>query len=435
MPLWTLHGDGRTVAPGEIVAPDERLAWPRMTGIAAQHVVAMFGATFLVPVITGFPPTTTLLFSGIGTLVFAAITRGRVPSYLGSSFAFVAPVIAASADGGMAEALGGIVVAGLGIAVVGLVVQRAGAIWVDRVLPPVVTGTVVALIGLNLAPVSYQDASTDPWTATVSLVATLLAVVLFRGFLSRMSVLVGVAAGYAVAAARGGVDLSGVASAAWLGPPPFTTPVFTVEDVVLFLPVVLVTVAENVGHVKAVAAMTGRPLDDVMGRALLGDGIATTLAGSLGGSGTTTYAENIGVMAATRIYSSAAYLIAGGFAVALSLSPKVGAVIASIPEGVLGGVTFVLYGMIAVLGARIWIQGRVDLADPVNLTTAAVGVTMGAANVTLVFGAYSFTGIAVGSFAALATFHVLRAVARWRGTAAPSPAAGPDDGPGLPGAS
>lgn len=427
MPLWTLHGDGRTVPPGEVIAPDERLAWPRMFGVAGQHVVAMFGGTFLVPVLTGFPPATTLLFSGIGTLLFALITQGRVPSYLGSSFAFIAPVLAATADGGYPTALGGIVVVGLVVAVVGLSVSWAGPRWVERVLPPLVTGTIVALIGFNLAPTAAADAATAPVTATVTLVVTLLAAVFFRGFLGRLSVLVGVAVGYAFALTQGQLDTSELADAPWLGFPTLTSPTFSVEAAVLFLPLALVLVAENVGHVKAVAAMTGRDLDGVMGRAILADGLSTTVAGMGGGSGTTTYAENIGVMAATRVYSSLAYVLAGAFAVLLSMSPKVGAFIATIPDGVLGGVTLVLFGLIGVLGARIWVSAGVDLTAPVNLMTAAVGLTLGIANVTLVWGSLTFTGIAVGTVATVIAFHVLTGVTRWRGTGPHLPA--PSDRP------
>ncbi|WP_431945057.1 uracil-xanthine permease family protein [Micromonospora marina] len=422
---WTLHGDGRQVRPGDVVAPDERLSWPRTIGVGVQHVVAMFGATFTVPLITGFPPATTLLFSGLGTLLFLLITGNRLPSYLGSSFAFIAPVLAAKTDGGIGAALGGIVVAGVALAIVGVVVQVAGSRWIDALMPPVVTGAIVMLIGLNLAPVAWDgDGSgtgvkAQPLIAVITLAAILLTTVLFRGFVARLSILVGVVVGWVVAALTGNLDqqaVSGLRQADWIGFPEFHTPSFDARAVVLVIPVILVLIAENAGHVKAVAAMTGRNLDRDMGRALLGDGVATVLAGSGGGSGTTTYAENIGVMAATRVYSTAAYWVAGGTAILLGLCPKFGALILTVPAGVLGGATTALYGLIAILGARIWIENRVDFHDPINLFTAAVAVIIGAANYTLAAGDLSFNGIALGTAAALAIYHGMRLIARLRGT-------------------
>jgi uracil-xanthine permease len=413
---WTLHGDGARIAPGEVVSPGERLSWPRTVGIGLQHVVAMFGATFLVPVLTGFPPATTLFFSGLGTIAFLLITGNRLPSYLGSSFAFIAPITAATASGGPSVAVGGILAVGLLLALVGVLVHFAGARWIDAVMPPVVTGVIVALIGLNLAPVAWQNFELAPLTALVTLVAITLISVGFRGIVGRLAILLGVLVGYLFAVVRGEVDFSQVRAAAWFGFPEFTAPSFDPAVLGLFVPVVLVLVAENVGHVKSVAAMTGQNLDHVMGRALLADGVATTLAGTGGGSGTTTYAENIGVMAATRVYSTAAYWVAAGGALLLSMSPKVGALINTIPPGVLGGVTTMLYGMIGILGARIWVQNRVDFSDPVNLTTAAVPLIIGIANYTWVAGALRFEGIALGTAAALLIYHGMRWISRWRGT-------------------
>ena len=414
MSVWTLHGDGRTVAPDAVVRPEERLAWPYTIGIGLQHVVAMFGATFLVPVLTGFPPSTTIFFSGIGTLLFLLVTRNRLPSYLGSSFAFIAPVTAASADGGIPEALGGIVAAGALLALVGLLVQAVGTGFVDHLLPPVVTGAIVLLIGLNLAPVARTNFEAGPFVALVTLLVVVVVTVASRGLLGRLSIVLGVVVGYVLSALRGEVSMDAVRSADWVGLPDFTAPRFTLHAVVLVLPVVLVLVAENTGHVKAVASMTERSLDDTMGRAYVGDGLATVVAGLGGGSGTTTYAENIGVMAATRVYSTAPYYVAAGFAVLLGLSPKVGALIAAIPQGVLGGVTTVLYGLIAVLGARIWIESRVDFRDPVNLVTAAIAVIIGAADYQFAVGDLEFGGISIGSVVAVVTYRVMRVLQRRR---------------------
>jgi uracil-xanthine permease len=408
--VWKIHGDGRSVQPGEVVRPDERLYMPNMLGLGAQHILAMFGATALVPVLTGFPVATTIFWSGVGTILFNLITRNRVPSYTGSSFAFIAPVIAAKAEGGVPAALGGILVAGVALAIVGVIVDRAGYRVIEFLLPPVVTGAIVALIGLNLAPVAKDQFEQQAGIALVTLVAILLIGVVFKGFVSRLSVFGGVLVGYVFAAIVGDVDWSGVHEAAWVGFPDFITPDFNGRAIVLIVPaVLLVLLAENAGHVKAVGAMTERNLDGMIGRSFVGDGVATTLSGLFGGSGTTTYAENIGVMGYTRIYSTLAYLIAGAIAIALGLLPKFGAIISAIPVGVLGGAVTVLFGMIAVLGGRIWIDARVNFRDPVNLVTAAVALIVGAGNYVLTWGDYEFAGIALGTVAAIVTYQVLRA--------------------------
>lgn len=410
---WTLHGDGRTIAPGQVVAPEERLTWPRTIGIGAQHIVAMFGATFLVPLITGFPPSTTLFFSGVGTMIFLLMTAGRVPSYLGSSFAFIAPITAAKTDHGMAGALGGVVLAGVALFLIGLVVQMLGAGWLRALMPPLVTGAIVALIGLNLAPAAKNNFVVSPVTGTVTLVVIALVTVLGRGLLGRLAILLGVLAGYVAAVLRSEVKFDLVEKAGWIGLPEFHRPSFHLSVAALFIPVVLVLVAENIGHVKSVAQMTGRDLDDVSGRALMADGLATTLAGAGGGSGTTTYAENIGVMAATKVYSTAAYWVAALGALLLSFCPKFGAAIATVPAGVLGGAGTMLYGMIGLLGARIWIDNKVDFGNPINLTAAAIGLIIGIADYTWKIGDLTFSGIALGTLAVLLCYHVMRGLNRW----------------------
>ena len=427
---WRLHGDGRVIAPGDVVDPDERLTWPRTIGLGTQHVLAMFGATFLVPLLTGFPPATTLLFSGIGTILFLIVTGNRLPSYLGSSFAFIGPVLAATKSHGMPSALGGIMLSGLLLAVVGGIVHVAGIRWIEWLMPPVVTGTIVALIGLSLAPVSWSNFKVQPYTAIVTLVAAVLCMVAFKGLLGRLSILVGVVFGYVVAAFQRQLDFTAVRHAAWIGLPHFTAPRFNGGVLALFVPVVLVLIAENLGHVKAVAAMTGKPLDHVMGRAFIGDGLATIVAGSAGGSGTTTYAENIGVMAATRVYSTAAYWVAGATAVLLGLSPKFGALIGTIPKGVLGGATVALYGLIGVLGARIWIESKVDFKNPANLMTGAIGLVVGIAGFEWTTGDLTFTAIALGTVATIVTYHVMTLVGRASGVIeAPRPEPEPEPEP------
>ncbi len=429
MKIWKLHGDGRTVAPGEIVKPGERLSWPSTIAIGVQHVVAMFGATFLVPVLTGFPVSTTLLFSGVGTLLFLLITRNRLPSYLGSSFAFIAPVTAATATAGMGSALAGIVAVGILLAIVGLIAHLTGTRWIDRLMPPVVAGAIVALIGFNLAPVAWQNFQQGPLVATITLVAVVLFSVLFRGFLGRISIFLGVIVGYVAAAFTGELDFGPVEEAAWIGLPEFHFADFaspgTWSVLAMFLPVVLVLIAENVGHVRGVAALTDDTVNKSTGRALMADGLATTVAGFFGGSGTTTYGENIGVMAATRVYSTAAYWVAGATAILLSLSPKLGAVINSIPAGVLGGVTTALYGLIGVIGIKIWVDNRVDFSRPVNQYTAAVALVMAIAGFTAAWGDFQLGAIVLASVAALVIYHLGNLIARLRKT-------GADDGGPIP---
>ncbi|PKQ21639.1 MAG: nitrate reductase [Actinobacteria bacterium HGW-Actinobacteria-5] len=425
MAVWKLHGNG-SIQPGAVVAPDERLGWGKMFGLGAQHVVAMFGATFLVPLITGFPIPATLFFSGVGTLLFLLITGNKLPSYLGSSFAFISPVLASTivgADGtkDIGKALFGIMLTGILLAIVGAAVHLAGSHWIDVLMPPVMTGTIVMLIGFNLASAAWGEANKSgfwaaPVTGWITLFAIVLITVLFKGLIGRLSILLGVVVGYVAALLQGQVDFAAVGSAAWLGLPHFQLPTPDFNVAALFLPVVLVLIAENVGHVKSVSLMTGHNYDKTMGRALLADGVATTLAGFGGGSGTTTYAENIGVMAATKVYSTALYWIAGTIAILLSFIPKFGQAIATIPAGVIGAAGTVLYGMIGLLGARIWIDNKVAFTNPVNLIPAAIGLIMGIANFTFTLGDMTFGGVTVGTITALVLYHLMRVIAQARGT-------------------
>ena len=408
MKIWTLRSE---VSSSGVVLPSERLPWPQTIGIGMQHVVAMFGATFLVPLLTGFPPTTTIFFSGVGTLLFLLITKNKIPSYLGSSFAFISPVIAAQANGGIPAALSGIVAAGLLLFIIGLIVNRVGHSWINKLMPPVVTGAIVALIGLNLAGVAGTNFFKNPLFGLITVLSILLISVLFKGFIGRISIFLGALVGWVVAAIMGGLDPKAVETlnnAAWFGLPQFITPEFSWGAILLMIPVVLVLIAENTGHIKAVAEMTNENLDTSLGKGYMGDGAATMVAGFFGGSGTTTYAENIGVMAATRVYSTAAYVVAGVFAILLGLCPKFGALILTMPLSVLGGVTTVLYGLIAVLGARIWVESKVDFHRNENLMPAAIALIVGAGNFTWVINTdFRFEGIALGTFGALLTYHLM----------------------------
>ncbi|MCI1219818.1 MAG: NCS2 family nucleobase:cation symporter [Bifidobacterium sp.] len=416
---WKLHGDGKTLKPGEVIEPDERLTWGLTAGIGAQHVVAMFGATFLVPILTHFDPSTTLFFTALSTALFLLINMNKLPSYLGSSFGFIAPIAAvASAHKGITVASFGIMMTGLLLGLVGLLVHFAGSKWIDIVMPPVVNGAIVAIIGFNLAPNVWTNFQVAPDTALVTLAAVLLVAVLFRGLLGRLNILLGVLIGYLYACVQGQVDFKPVQQAAWIGFPQFHLPTVDFSILPMFIPVVLVLVAENVGHVKSVAQMTGRDYDGQIGTALAADGLGTMIAGFGGGSGTTTYGENIGVMAATKVYSTAAYWCAAGFALILSLCPKFGAIINTIPGGVLGGVTTLLYGMIGMMGVRIWVDNHVDFNEPLNIMTAAVTMIIGIANFAFAISGVQFNGIAIATIAILVVYHGLKAIGRLTGVIA-----------------
>ncbi len=413
LPHWKL------VAPSEhmVVAPDERLPWSQTTVLGLQHVIAMFGATVLAPLLMGFDPNLAILMSGIGTLIFFLAVGGRVPSYLGSSFAFIGVVIAASGYAGqgpnanLAAALGGIVACGAVVALIGVAVAAIGTRWIEALMPPVVTGTVVAVIGLNLASVPIKNMAPtafDAWMQAATFVSVALVAVYSRGMTQRLLILVGLLIAsvfYALLANGLGlgkpIDFSAVAAAAWIGVPTFATPAFSANAMLLIAPVALVLVAENLGHIKAVAAMTGRNLDPYIGRAFIGDGLATMVSGSAGGTGVTTYAENIGVMAATRVYSTAMFVVAALVAIVLGFSPKFGALIQTIPLAVMGGVSIVVFGLITVAGAKIWVENKVDFGNSRNLVVAAIPLVVGTGDYTLSFGTFTLGGIGTATFGAI----------------------------------
>src|SRR5947209_9173621 len=409
---WTPKREG-------IIAPDERLPWGQTIFVGLQHVLAMFGATVLAPIIMGFDPNTAIFFSGIGTLIFFVVVGGRIPSYLGSSFSFIAVVLAAEgATHNIPFALWGIIAAGLLYAIIGLVVMFVGYKWVEYLMPPIVTGTVVMVIGLNLTTVALGNASNsqfDAWMAIVTVLAVAAISVYAPGPLRRLPILLGGVIGYLVYLlfANGfgfgtAINFTRVNNANWIGLPNFTTPAFNSNAISLIAPVAIILVAENLGHVKAVAAMTGRNLDKYLGRAFLGDGLATIVSASGGGTGVTTYAENIGVMAVTRIYSTIVFVIATIVAILLSFSPKFGALIATIPPGVLGGLAIVLFGLIAATGGRIWVQNGVDFSKSRNLITVAVALTLGAGNFVLNVGTFSIGGIGTATFGSIILYQILR---------------------------
>ena len=418
MPFWKI----KLPAEGIVVASDERLPWPQTIVLGVQHVVAMFGGTMLVPLVMGFDANVAILMSGVGTLIFFVVVGGKVPSYLGSSFSFAAVVLAVTGYSGhgpnadIAAALGGIMVCGAIYAVIGIAVAATGSGWIERLMPPVVTGSVVAMIGLNLASVpikSMAPTEFDAWMEAITFFTIALVAVFTKGLVRRLLILVGLIAAsliYAVLTNGLGwgqpIDLSLIKNAAWLGAPHFDAPTFEMRAIVMIAPVALILAAENLGHLKAVGAMTGRDMTPYIGRAFIGDGMATIVAASVGGTGVTTYAENIGVMAATRVYSTALFVVAGLFAILLGLSPKFGALVHTIPVPAIGGVSIVIFGFIAVAGARIWVDNKVDFADSRNLIVAAITLILGAGDFTLKFGGFAMGGIGTATFGAI----ILRAV-------------------------
>lgn len=444
MAIWKLHGDGKTLGPDDVVAPHERLSWGRTIGLGAQHVVAMFGATFVFPIIMGLNPQLAIMMSGVATLLFLLIVRGRIPSYLGTSAAFVGGVVGIHAAGGTpAQVTGAIFVSALVLIAVGVFIHFVGAAALTRVLPPVVTGAVVMLIGFNLAPVVASVYwPQDQWVGLIVMVAVILMSVGLRGFLGRISIFLGLIFGYVLSwildlttgkitsynAGTSKVDehfrvnWDGVQAADWIGFPPATDnaagivgwhlPEFHWNFTLLVLPAIIALVAENVGHVKAVSEMTGENLDSKMGTAVAADGVGSAIATFIGGSPTTTYAENIGVMASTRVYSTAAYVVAAITAILFGFSPKFGAVISATPGGVLGGITVVLYGMIGLLGAKIWKENRVDFANPLNLVPVAAGIIIAIGDVQLkVTDDFTLGGISLGTIVAVGMYHLARLVA------------------------
>lgn len=416
--------------PGQMIAPDERLPMGQSLVMGVQHVVAMFGATVLGPLLMGFDANLAILMSGIGTLIFFFFVKGQVPSYLGSSFAFIGGVVSVTAYSGtglnpnIGVALGAIIVCGLIYALVGAIVWHFNekgnvAAWIDRFMPPIVTGAIVAVIGLNLAPVAAKGAMAsgstyDGLMAILTMMSVGLVAVFTRGMLQRLLILIGLIASYLVYYIFSNVlgfgtpiDFSGVVAAPWFGLPSFYKPEFDLSAITIIAPVAIILIAENLGHIRAVSAMTGRDLDKYLGRAFVGDGVATMVAASVGGTGVTTYGENIGVMSVTRIYSTIIFVIAAIFAIILGFSPKFGALIHSVPAPVLGGVSVVVFGLIAVAGARIWVTNKVDFSDNRNLIVAAIAVILGAGNFSIELGMFKLEGIGTATFGAILLYQLL----------------------------
>ncbi len=393
--------------------------------LSLQHLFAMFGSTVLVPNLLGVNPAICLLMNGIGTLFYILLTKGRIPAYLGSSFAFIGPamgVITANASGGgYAAALGGFIVAGIVFSIVALIVQAAGTGWIHVVFPPAAMGAIVAVIGLELVPVAARmagwiapDAATAAsWTpdtkvialSVITLLVTVLGSVLFRGFLKIIPILIGIVTGYVVAYCMGmtGEAAKKIAAADWFQLPHVTTPVLDWNAIAIILPAAFVVIAEHVGHLVVTGNIVKKDLskDPGLHRSLLGNGLSTIVSGFVGATPNTTYGENIGVLAITRVYST--FVIGGAAAIAILLSflGKFSELIANIPPAVMGGVSLLLFGVIAASGLRILIEEKVDYSRPSNLFLTTVVLVTGLSGVTLKFGDFSISGMALATVVAV----------------------------------
>ena len=347
--------------------------------LGIQHTFTMFGATVLVPILTGMNISVALFMAGIGTLFFHLITSGKMPVFLGSSFAFIAPIIGAAQAFGMPYAQGGIVIAGLVYLVLALLVGLFGAEKVISFFPPIVTGPIIIIIGLTLAPVAIGGASASWGLALVSFLIVAVVAVFTKGFIQVLPVLCGLFGGYLIALVTGNVDFTPIREAKWIGLPEFTMAKFNADAIIMVAPVAIATMVEHIGDVIAISATAGKDFIKSPGlhRTLIGDGLATSISALFGGPANTTYSENTGVLALTRQYNPIVMRIAACFAILLAIVPKLSAIISTIPGAVIGGISIVLFGMIASIGARTLVENNVDFKNPRNLFIAAVILVLG----------------------------------------------------------
>ncbi|QJC53223.1 uracil permease [Paenibacillus albicereus] len=391
--------------------------------LSLQHLFAMFGSTVLVPNLLGVDPAICLLMNGIGTLFYILITKGKIPAYLGSSFAFIVPALTVigtqASGGGYAAALGGFIAAGVVFTIVAIIVQLAGTGWIHVLFPPAAMGAIVTVIGLELIPVAAGMAGWinrspgSDWTpntdaillSIATLLLTVLGSVLFRGFLKIIPILIGIVGGYLLAWGMGLTGEAGkaVGEAAWLKLPVFTTPEFHLSAMLVIVPAAFVVIAEHVGHLVVTGNIVGKDLskDPGLHRSMLGNGISTILSGFVGATPNTTYGENIGVLAITRVYST--FVIGGAavIAIALSFLGKVSALIAFIPEPVMGGVSLLLFGVIAASGLRMLVESKIDYGRPTNLYLTTIVLVAGLSGAKIVIGDFSLSGMGLATVAAI----------------------------------
>ncbi|MFT8318145.1 MAG: uracil permease [Sporolactobacillus sp.] len=396
-----------------IIQTNEKLPLVESIPLSFQHLFAMFGSTVLVPLIFHVDPATILLMNGIGTLIYLFICRGKIPAYLGSSFAFISPVLAVIGTHGYQAALGGFIAVGVVFIIVSFIIHLVGTRWIDIFFPPVTMGSIVAIIGLQLIPTAAQNAgliapagsakwTLDPTTVTVSLLTvaiTLLGWVLFRGFLKIIPILIGIIAGYIIAWFAGILNFHAVVAAHWLSLPHFYSPEWNMASISIILPAALVVIAEHIGHLIVTGNIVGKDLikDPGLDRSMLGNGISTVISGFVGSTPNTTYGENIGVLAITRVYST--WIIGGAaiIAVVLSFVGKLSALISSIPNAVIGGISLILYGVIASNGFRIFVESKVDFAQSQNIILATVIFATGISGFTINIGKVPLNGMGLAT--------------------------------------
>lgn len=396
-----------------VIQVDERPPLSQSIPLSFQHLFAMFGASVLVPMLFKIQPSTVLLLNGIGTLIFIFITKGKIPSFLGSSFAFLSPTFVILASQGYNAALGGFVAAGLVFMAVAFIVKYAGIKWIDVVFPPAAMGAIVAIIGLELAPTAAKmaglvldpnnpDLYMNPAVLTVSIVTLTIVVigsVVFRGFLGIIPILIGIIGGYAVSLGVNLVDFGAVGKADFFEMPIFYRPVFNISAIMTMLPATLVVIAEHISHLIVTSNIVGRDLakDPGLHRSLLGDGVSTALSGLCGSVPTTTYGENIGVMAITKVYST--WVIGGAAVISIIISffGKLSAAIQTIPQPVMGGVSLLLFGTIAASGLRMLVESKVDYSKPKNLVLTSVVLIIGLSGAHVQIGTVQLTGMALAT--------------------------------------
>ena len=393
--------------------------------LSLQHLFAMFGSTVLVPILFHVNPATVLLFNGIGTLFYLILCKGKIPAYLGSSFAFLSPVFLVLSEYSYEAALGGFIVVGMVFCMVSLIVHAIGTSWIDVIFPPASMGAIVAVIGLELMPTAANMAgltgeNTDATVIFVSiatLAVTIFASMAFRGFLSIIPILIGVVAGYIIAFAAGIVDLSHVESAPWLAIPTIYTPEFDLRAILIILPASIVVIVEHIGHLIVTGNIVGQNLakDPGLDRSLLGNGVSTIFSGLFGSTPNTTYGENIGVLAITKVYST--WVIGGAaiFAILLSCLGKLAALIQSIPTPVMGGVSMLLFGVIAASGIRILVEAKVDYNNPMNLLLTSIVMGVGVSTASLTIGTVTLRGMSLATVIAIilsVSFRIILALRR-----------------------
>ncbi len=407
------------------IGVEERLPLLETIPLSLQHLFAMFGSTVLVPILFHVNPATILLFNGIGTLLYLVLCKGKIPAYLGSSFAFLSPVFLVLAQYSYEAALGGFIVVGCVFCAVGLLIRAIGTNWIDVIFPPASMGAIVSVIGLELMPTAAGMAgltaeTPDMTTITVSLLTlaiTIIASVAFKGFLSIIPILIGVVSGYIIASAFGIVDWSLVENASWFALPTFYHPVFEPGAILIILPASLVVIAEHIGHLIVTGNIVGHNLtkDPGLDRSIFGNGLSTIISGFFGSTPNTTYGENIGVLAITRVFST--WVIGGAacFAILLSCLGKLAALIQSIPAPVMGGVSMLLFGLIAASGIRILVEAKVDYNQPMNLLLTSIVMGIGVSTASITIGTVTLKGMALATIVAILLSITFRIIARLRG--------------------